>query len=217
MKLVKSICLAAVAVSTLSASTAFADPLKIIFTHHSSASNSFWRGVKADCQMLFTNTEGAIADQVNNMKTAIALQPAAIVTAISNDEALCPVIKEARDRGIIVIASNVDATTPDCGRLSYMGQNFIDAGKILGERTTALFPAEGPIRVLLGISAPGGNWAEQRAKGIEEALAKWKEANPSRELVVDRIDSGTDLAVVAERVIAYYDANPTLNAYQNMH
>jgi simple sugar transport system substrate-binding protein len=202
--------------------------LDIAFTHHSSVSNSFWRGVKrgfdqackdfnANCQMLFTNTEGSIADQVNNMKASIARSPDVIVTAIANDEALCPVIKEAISRGIAVIASNVDAISEEaCGRQSFLGQNFIDAGNVLGTKTVELFPKEGPIRVLLGVSAPGQTWSEQRASGIEIAINKFIKENPGRTVVVDRIDSGTDLAVVAERVTAYFDSNPDLTAYFDM-
>ncbi|WP_395818381.1 substrate-binding domain-containing protein [Devosia sp.] len=230
MKVMQNALATALAVAALGAggTAVAADPLKIVFTHHSSVSNSFWRGVKrgfdqactdfgADCKMLFTNTEGSIADQVNNMRTAIATQPDAIVTAIADDAAICPVVKEATDLGIIVIASNVDALSgDDCGRAAYVGQNFIDAGEVLGSETVKLFPTEGPIRVLLGISAPGGNWSEDRAKGIENALEAYKSANPGREIVVDRIDSGTDLAVVAERVTAYYDAHPDLTAYFDM-
>jgi simple sugar transport system substrate-binding protein len=233
MQLSKNLCgmLAASAIAlggALHPGTANAEGLTIVFTHHSSVSNSFWRGVKrgfdqackdfaADCQMLFTNTEGSIADQVNNIKTSIARQPDAIVTAIANDNALCPVVKEATEQGIIVMASNVDAVSKeDCGRLSYMGQNFVDAGDVLGEKTAALFPKEGAIRVLLGISAPGQTWSEERAKGIENALSRFQKANPDRKLTIDRIDSGTDLAKVAERVTAYYDANPDLTAYFDM-
>ena len=50
-------------------------PLRIVFTHHSSASNPFWQAVKkgfddacakiqASCQMVFTQTEGSIEQQV---------------------------------------------------------------------------------------------------------------------------------------------------------
>ena len=60
--------------AVLAAGTASAKPLKIAFTHHSSASNPFWQAVKkgfddacdkiaADCQMIFTQTEGAIDQQ----------------------------------------------------------------------------------------------------------------------------------------------------------
>ena len=53
-------------------------PLNIAFTVHSSPSNTFWQAVKkgfddacqkigANCQMIFTQTEGSIAEQQSNM------------------------------------------------------------------------------------------------------------------------------------------------------
>ncbi len=212
----------------LAPNTANAEDLTIVFTHHSSVSNSFWRGVKrgfdeacalvnADCQMVFTNTEGSIAEQVGNIQAAIARRPDAIVTAVANDEAICPLLKQAGEAGIIVLASNVDAKSgADCGRQAYMGQNFVDAGEVLGRNTAALFPADGPLHVLIGVSAPGQTWSEQRAQGVEQALAAYQKANPGRELKVERIDSGTDLAVTEQRVMAYLDANPDLSAYFDM-
>lgn len=233
MELTKNLCgmLAASAIAVggaLSPVAANAEDLTIVFTHHSSVSNSFWRGVKAgfddacelvnaDCQMVFTNTEGSIAEQVSNIQAAIARGPDAIVTAIANDEALCPLLKQAGDAGIIVLASNVDSKSgSDCGREAYMGQNFVDAGEVLGRNTAALFPADGPLNILIGVSAPGQTWSEQRAQGVEQALAAYQKENPDREVTVNRIDSGTDLAVTEQRVMAYFDANPDLSAYFDM-
>lgn len=188
-----AVCASLVFAGALYANKVSAAELKIVFTHHSSVSNSFWRGVKhgfdeacdlvkADCQMLFTNTEGSIPDQVNNIQAAIARRPDALVTAIAADNALCPLIKQALEAGIIVLASNVDsASKAECGRLSYMGQNFIDAGEVLAKNTSKLFPASGPIHILLGISAPGQTWSEQRAQGIEKGLEAYKAANPGRD------------------------------------
>src|SRR5689334_4672640 len=73
--------------------TAYADPLNIVFTVHSTTSNTFWQAVKkgfddacgkiqANCQMLFTQTEGAIAEQQANMQTALAAKPDALITSI---------------------------------------------------------------------------------------------------------------------------------------
>ena len=59
--------------------------MNIVFTHHSSASNPFWQAVKkgfddacakiqANCQMIFTQTEGSIEQQSANMQAALAEQ-----------------------------------------------------------------------------------------------------------------------------------------------
>jgi simple sugar transport system substrate-binding protein len=44
-------------------------------------------------------------------------------------------------------------------------------------------------------------------------MAEYKADNPDREITFERIDSGTDLAVTADRVGAYLNANPETTAY----
>ena len=73
--------LAASVVSAIAmmAGVARADPLNIVYTHHSSASNPFWQAVKkgfddacakiqANCQMVFTQTEGSVEQEVANQQ-----------------------------------------------------------------------------------------------------------------------------------------------------
>jgi hypothetical protein len=66
---------------------------------------------------------------------------------------------------------------------------------------------------VLPASAPGLNWSEQRAQGVINFMEDYKKANPNREVTVERIDSGTDLAVVSDRVGAYLNAHPETTAY----
>src|SRR5215207_5727512 len=90
----------AVLLGVLLASAAYAQdtPLNIAFTIHSSPSNTFWQAVKkgfddacgriqANCQMIFTQTEGSIAEQQANMQTALAANPDALITAIVDNAA----------------------------------------------------------------------------------------------------------------------------------
>ena len=67
--------------------------------------------------------------------------------------------------------------------------------------------------MLVGVSAPGQNWSEQRAAGVMKFMDDYKKDNPNREVTVERIDSGTDLAVVSDRVGAYLNAHPDTTAY----
>jgi simple sugar transport system substrate-binding protein len=200
--------------------------LNIAFTVHSATSNTFWQAVKkgfddacakiqANCQMIFTQTEGAIAEQQANMQTALAAKPDALITSIVDNNAFDDLIKGARDNGIIVIATNVDDTEGAKGnaRQAFIGQGFIPAGYTLGKAQSAHFPKDGPIHVLVGVSAPGQNWSEQRAAGVIKFMDEYKAANPGREVTVERIDSGTDLAVVSDRVGAYLNAHPDTTAY----
>ncbi len=210
----------------LLASASVANALEIAFTCHSATTNSFWQAVKlgfddacnkvgAKGQFIFVQTEGSIEQQVANMQAAVASKPDALITSLVDNNAFTGVLKDARDKGIIVIASNVDATAgPELAlRQAFIGQNFIPAGTTLGKRLSALFPKEGPINILVGVSAPGQNWAEQRAQGIMNGLEAFKKENPDRKVTIERIDSGTDLAVVSDRVGAYLNAHPDTTAY----
>lgn len=200
--------------------------INIVFTHHSSASNTFWQAVQkgfedgcakiqAQCQMIFTQTEGSVQEQLANMEAALAQNPDALITSIVDNTAFDDVIQRARDAGITVIAANVDDLEGANGnaRQAFIGQGFIPAGRTLALAQAENFPADGPIKVLVGVSAPGQNWSEQRAQGIIEGLEEWAAAHPDREFSYERLDSGTDLATVGDRVGAYLSANPETNAY----
>lgn len=205
---------------------AAAEPLKIVFTHHSSASNTFWQAVKkgfddacgkiqASCQMVFTQTEGSVEQQLSNMETALAAKPDALLTSVVDDKAFDEVIARATKDGVTVIGVNVDDSEGAKGnaRAAFVGQGFRPAGYSLGKAMSDNFPKEGPVRVLVGISAPGQNWSEARGQGVMDFLAEFKAANPDREVSWTRIDSGTDLAVTADRVGAYLNAHPDTTAY----
>jgi simple sugar transport system substrate-binding protein len=206
-----------------------AEPLTIVFTHHSSAANPFWQAVKkgfddacakiqASCQMTFLQNEGAIEQQVANMQAALARHPDALVTALADNHAFIGVLTQARKQGTIVIASNVDATEgPELKlREAFIGQNFIPAGENLARTLSRQFPRTGDLRILVGISAPGQNWAEQRAQGVMNGLEEYRKANPGQKIVIDKIDSGTDAAITADRVGAYITAHPDTTAYFDM-
>jgi simple sugar transport system substrate-binding protein len=203
-----------------------AEPLDIVFTVHSGVANTFWQTVQkgfedacakieATCQMVYVQTDGSIPEQVVNIDAALARNPDAIITSIVDNAAYDDVIQRARDADVIVIASNVDDLEGAEGnaRQAFVGQGFIPAGRSLSTAIAEQFPAEGPIHVAVGVSAPGQNWSEQRAQGIIEGLEEWAAANPDREFTMERIDSGTDLAIVSDRVGAYLAANPNTNAY----
>ena len=207
-------------------SVASADGLNIVFTHHSSASNTFWQAVKkgfddacgkveAKCNMIFTQTEGSVEQQLANMRAALAAKPDALLTSIVDNKAFDDVIKEARDAGVLVIAVNVDDTEGAKGnaRQAFIGQGFKPAGYSLGKAISDSFPKEGPIKVLVGISAPGQNWSESRGAGVMQFLEEYKTAHPDRQVSWERIDSGTDLAVTSDRVGAYLNAHPDTTAY----
>lgn len=222
----KKLLSATVLATALMGGTTMAEPMNIVFTHHSSASNPFWQAVKkgfddacekieANCQMIFTQTEGAIDQQVANMMAALAGSPDALLTSIVDNNAFDEILQGAVDNGVITMAVNVDDTDGADGnaRQAFVGQGFVPAGYSLGKAMSKFFPEEGPIKAVVGISAPGQNWSEQRGAGVMNFLEEFKAANPDREVEIVRLDTGTDGAVVAERVGAYINANPDTTAY----
>jgi simple sugar transport system substrate-binding protein len=206
---------------------AYADSgISIVFTHHSSAANTFWQAVKkgfedacgkidAHCQMVFTQNEGSIDQQVANMQAAIASNPTALLTTVVDANAYSQVLADARAKGVLVIAVNVDALVNDPKAIphAFIGQGFVAAGHALGKALGDKFPAEGPIKVMVGVSAPGQSWSEQRAAGVMQFLDEYKAAHPERQVTYEKMDSGTDIATVADRVGAYLNANPDTTAY----
>jgi simple sugar transport system substrate-binding protein len=210
----------------LTSAAAGAEGLNIAFISHSSASNTFWQSVKkgyddacekvaANCQLILTQTEGSVEQAVANLQAAIASKPDAIFVAIVDDKAYDNVIKEAVDAGILVLAVNVDDSEGAKGnaRKAFIGQGFVAAGYSLAKAQAENFPKDGPLNLLVGVNAPGQTWSEQRAGGVTKYLEEYKAANPGREINITRIDSATDLALTADRIGAYLNANPNTTAY----
>ena len=113
MKKLQGLAIAAL-LSTVSTAAMAQDPLDIVFTVHSGASNTFWQAVQkgyedacakvgATCQMVYVQTDGSIAEQVANMEAALARQPDALITSIIDNTAFDDVIQRARDAGVVVI------------------------------------------------------------------------------------------------------------------
>ena len=211
---------------SLMASPAGAEGLNIVFISHSSASNTFWQSVKkgfddacakvsATCQLVLTQQEGSVEQAVANLQAAIASKPDAIFVAIVDDKAYDNAIKEATDAGILVLAVNVDDSQGAKGnaRKAFIGQGFVAAGYALAKAQSENFPKEGPLNLLVGVNAPGQTWSEQRAGGVKKFLEEYKAENKDREINITRIDSATDLALTADRIGAYLNANPNTTAY----
>src|SRR5258707_12255655 len=83
--------------------------VNIAFPVHSATSNTFWQAVKkgfddacakiqANCQMIFTQTEGSIAEQSANMQTAVAANPDALITSIVDNNAFTSILQDARTK-----------------------------------------------------------------------------------------------------------------------
>jgi simple sugar transport system substrate-binding protein len=204
---------------------AAAAPLKIVMAIHGSTANEFWQPVKkgfedacakiqADCQLLFTNTNMSVQEELANVDAALATNPDALILTIPDNNAFTKVVADAREKGVIVIAVNNDDVTPGHNaRQSYIGPAFLASGMALTKYLSTKFPTDGPINVLVGVNVPGANWSEQRAAGVVKALEDYKTANPGRQVTITKMDVGADPATTSDRVGAYLNAHPETTAY----
>src|SRR5258708_9978464 len=85
--------------------------LNIVFTCHSSTTNSFWQAVKlgfddacgkigAKGQFIFVQTEGSIEQQVANMQAGGARKPAALIKSLVDKNAFICVVKDAKEKRV---------------------------------------------------------------------------------------------------------------------
>ena len=193
-----------------------------------SASNTFWQAVKkgfddacgkiqANCQMIFTQTEGSIEQQVANMQAALAAKPDALITSIVDNNAFDDVIKE-RARRRASSSSPPMSTTPKAPRAMPARPSSARASCRPAIRSAKAqsenFPKDGPIQVLVGVSAPGQNWSEQRGAGVIKFLEEYKAANPDRDVYVGAHRyRHRPRHHRRDRVGAYLNAHPDTTAY----
>jgi simple sugar transport system substrate-binding protein len=189
------------------------DKIDITVIIHCCLGNVFWEpvihgakeaaekfGVNVDIQ----NAEGDPAKQVNLIEQAIANKQNGIVAMIAQAEAMTEPLKKARAAGIRVVASNVDH--PDGAksgtREAYSGQNFVAAGRLIGERVIKDYNLKGPGKCLLPAENPEQAHLAARGQGALEAL---KAAGLEGEIIKsgDNVEAG--LTIISQYLIANPD------------
>ena len=144
-----------------------------------------------------------MAAQAERVRRAIADGVDGIALNIMDSAVLAPVVKEATDAGIPVIAFNVDDPQVPTGRLSAVCQDLREAGRVLGREAAPFVSPGSTVCVLMhdkGISA-----LEERRAGIMEGLADkdvtWKvlvagDKERTVEVVTDALKENPAIKVV---------------------
>ena len=182
--------------------------MNIVFTHHSSASNTFWQAVQsgfddacerveANCQMIFTQTEGSIEQQLANMDAALAREPRC---APDLDRGRQRAGRHPRARGRPghhrdrrERGRQRGRCRQRRGRPSWAGLS--PSGLFARSGDVGALPRGGADQCWWAVSAPGQNWSELRAGGV--IMTSWRimpRPTPTATVTYERIDSGTDLA-----------------------
>ncbi len=170
---------------TCSANARFFEPLKKGMTDAAKM-----LGVHCD----FLGTEGVdVTDQVGIIRRAIDSGYDGLAVNIIDPEAFDAVILEAVDRGIPVVAFNVDDHATPNARLSGVNQNLFKAGQSLARHLLPEIPENA--RVLMTMHDEGISALEDRLNGMQSVF---KAKGVKAAVVIPGNDSTKGAEVIAE-------------------
>ena len=137
--------------------------------------------------------------QQNNItQTDIANKVDGVATVIWDDHAFHKTICDAVHAGLPVIAFNVDNTkgaAASC-RLAFIGQDFVDAGYLIGKRMVAAAHLKKGDLVFTPVEYPDAAYATLRHQGVQKAL---DEVGATSEIV----GTGGNLPEVRTKMVQY--------------
>jgi simple sugar transport system substrate-binding protein len=87
---------------------------------------------------------------------------------VSESGAFASVIAEAKAQGVPCVAFNIDADRGASGNLSYIAQDFSQAGQALGRRVVSRIPRG--VKALVTVHDDGVSALDERLAGVREAL-----------------------------------------------
>lgn len=147
-------------------------------------------------------------EQVTTLEQIIARKPAGIIVAALEPDALTPAIDRAIAAGIPVVTVDTDA--PNSKRMTYLGTDNYQAGRVMGERIAEVLGGEGKVGIA---TVPGQFNLEERIRGIKDVFA---EKYPDLEIVAI-VDDKNDDSATADAVVAMMQAHPDIDLVTSMN
>jgi simple sugar transport system substrate-binding protein len=159
---------------------------KVVFVMDNPPTDVFWGTIQTgakdaaklyniDLEVAFT-TEGADAAKYNELiGTSAAKKPAAIAVVIRDESQFTENVCAAKKAGVVVMSYNVLAPgkVRDCVE-GFIGQDFIAAGELIGDRMVKEAGIKEGDLVLLPVEQPDASYAKERGAGVKKALDKVK-------------------------------------------
>lgn len=128
------------------------------------------RAMEVECE--FIGTPGVdVAAQAELVRKAVAEGYHGIALNIIDPVAFDEVVREARQRGVAVVAFNTDDRGTPNARLAGICQNYYQAGLALGRAATFIPPGS---KVLLTQHDRGISALDERLRGLQDALRERK-------------------------------------------
>lgn len=141
--------------------------------------------------------------QVSALEQIIGTEPAGIIVAALQPDAITAAIDQAIEAGIPLVTVDTDA--PASKRMTYLGTNNYQAGRTMGLRMIEELGGEGQVGLA---SVPGQFNLEERIRGIEDVFAEETEGAVE---VVRVVDDKNDDAATTDAVVAMLQANPDID------
>jgi len=218
MRLVRSLFLASVAV-LLVGGLVIAEEYTFYMITHCQPADVFWAAVYRGMELaakqlgvkavyLGSQTSGDVAEMVANLEMALAANPDGIAISITDPVALEPLLREAIDRGIPVVAINVADPRPEEERipyLRYIGEDSYLTGATQAKAVLKVFEeryGRPPKAVVYGSHEPGNIVQNIRAQGVIDTV---RAAGVEKAEIVDIT---YDPAKAYEIMRAYLEAHP---------
>lgn len=156
-------------------------------------------GVVSDYQEF--NADGNTTTQISHIQTMIQQEFDVILVVAGSADALNPILEQAVDAGIAVVAFDSLVTSD---KVHQVGTDAVEWGRLLGNWLAEELGGEGDI---IAINGPAGvAVSEDRWKGAEEAFAEYPGIN-----VVANLNSEFNIAPAAQAFGAAYAANPDVD------
>lgn len=130
---------------------------------------------------------------------------AGIVMQANFADAYEPLVREAKAKGIPVCYQTVDGVK-DSARLSFLGTDYVQYGKIMMQQAAEATGAKGNVIVSNALSA-GSSAVEAVMIGIQEEVNNWPDMR-----IVATVDDNSDAAVAATKIGAALLANEGVTA-----
>ncbi|NAZ85488.1 sugar ABC transporter substrate-binding protein [Kineococcus indalonis] len=181
--------------------------MEIAVITHAAPGDTFWDIVRSGAEAAAAkdnvelNFQGApeAGDQVNLVQSAIDSGVDGIAVTLAKADALTPVVQQAREAGIPVVAFNGGfAEWEPSGAMSYFGQDEELAGEAAGTRLTQ----EGAQHELCVIQEQGHVGLEARCRGVDNTF------NGTSEVLYV---TGTDMPSVEQAITSKLQQDPSID------
>jgi len=145
-----------------------------------------------------------VVEQNQILERAIATQPDGIAIDLLDAAANKPVLQEAIDRGIKVVA--FDSVPPEGMVFTSIGNDFCEQAKIASERLVEILGGKGEVAIMQGVPTAPNH--KIRADCHREVFAKY----PDIKLVAEGIDNDS-IETAQKQAAAIMQAHPELDGW----